>query len=526
MKKIKRALLSVAEKCGIIEFARGLTDLRIELIATGGTAKLIREAGINLLEVSEITSFPEILGGRVKTLHPKIFGGILANREDNKHLAELRKEGISEIDLIVVNLYPFAETARNKDATISELIKNIDIGGVSLIRAGAKNFQDVAVIVDPEDYQLILDILKGNDGSLDMKTRLRLADKAFNYTADYDALISGTFERLKVEEGKVKLAERLDYPETLRVSFNLKQKLRYGENPHQKAALYIERDEIPAYSVVRAEKLQGKELSFNNLVDFEAALLLAREFTEPTAVIIKHTNPCGVGIGEDALTAYKRAKECDPMSAFGSIIAFNRKVDEKLATEVTSTFVEGVIAPEITEPARKIFARKKNLRLLRLPMEELDLKKSKDYRRLVGGLLVQDRDELTLDESRLKVVTRREPGEKELKALYFAWRVVKHTKSNAVVFTNEHQTVGVGAGQMSRVDSVKLAAEKARLPLEGTVLASDAFFPFRDGIDAAYEAGARAVIQPGGSIRDEEVIAAADEHGMAMVFTGIRHFRH
>jgi len=526
MRRIKRAIISVANKNGIIEFAKGLSNLGIELIATGGTAKLLKDAGISLTEVSKITSFPEILGGRVKTLHPRIFGGILAKRSEDSHLAELEKEGIAEIDMIVVNLYPFAEVAKKREATLEELLENIDIGGVSLIRAGAKNFEDVVVIVDPGDYQPILETLKKEDGFIDVETRLKLAQKAFNYTADYDALIAETMERIKIEEGKVKLGEKPSFPHTLRLSLSLKQSLRYGENPHQRAALYIERGETPPYSVVKAEKLQGKELSYNNLADFEAALLLAREFTEPVAVIIKHTNPCGVAIGDDILTAYQRARECDPVSAFGSIIAFNRKVDEKLAVEITSTFVEGVIAPEITEEARAIFSKKKNLRLLRLPMDDLDLKGDKDYKRLVGGLLVQDRDELTWDEEKLQVVTKRKPTEKEMKALYFAWRVVKHIKSNAIVFANEKQTVGIGAGQMSRVDSVKLAAEKARLPLEGTVLASDAFFPFRDGVDAAHQAGATAIVQPGGSIRDEEVIAAADEHGMAMVLTGIRHFRH
>jgi len=512
--KISRALISVSNKKGLVGFARGLSELGVEIISTGGTAKTLKEAGIPVKSVSEVTKFPEMLDGRVKTLHPNIHGAILADRRKESHLKQLEEQGISPIDLVVVNLYPFAETIAKEGVTLEEAIENIDIGGPTMIRSAAKNFENVAVIVNPEKYQDILAELKQNQGSLSRETRFALAKEAFEHTADYDQMIYQYLAR-----------EDKDFPNRLNLSFEKIQDLRYGENPHQRAAYYRDKD-APAHSLVYARQLHGKELSFNNILDLDAAWSLVSEFTVPAAVIIKHTNPCGVALASDLITAYEKAHLADPVSAFGSVIGFNKVVDQALAKKIGETFVEAIIAPAYHEEALEILTQKKDIRLLYIGEAREPQASARDLRRVDGGILVQDLDRGQDDRSQMKVVTEKQPSKEEWDDLLFAWRVAKHVKSNAIVLAKSLQTVGIGAGQMSRVDSTNLAAKKAGDLARGSVLASDAFFPFRDGIDAAARGGVTAVIQPGGSLRDAEVIAAANEHGIAMVFTGKRHFRH
>jgi len=524
--KISTALISVFDKTGIVEFAHALARLGVTIISTGGTARTLREHSIAVQDVSDITGFPEMLDGRVKTLHPRIHGGILAIRSNETHRQQVKQHEIPWIDVVVVNLYPFQKTVANPEATPHDIIENIDIGGPTMIRAAAKNFQDVAVVVDPSDYEALLKELRETDGHIQFETRLALVRKAFAHTASYDAAIADYFtNRLAADSltQQLRMEPATTMPDRHTVTLKKRQDLRYGENPHQPAALYALSGEEPG--VALAEQLQGKELSFNNLLDLDAAWNLASEFDEPVCVIIKHTNPCGVATADSLLEAYTKANATDPVSAFGGIIAFNRSVDGETASEIGKVFVEAIIAPGYDEAALQAFSSKKNLRIMRLG----DTQQSTagfDWKRITGGLLLQTRDTHQLRREDLKVVTKRQPTHEEIEALLFAWTVCKHVKSNAIVFARQGQLVGVGAGQMSRVDSVKIAAMKAVLPLEGTVLASDAFFPFRDGVDEAARTGATAIIQPGGSIRDEEVMAAANEHDLAMVFTGIRHFRH
>lgn len=522
MGKISRALLSVSDKSGLPEFARKLNAMGVEIISTGGTARLLKEAGMSVLAVSEVTGFPEIMGGRVKTLHPYIHGGILGRPDVETDREAMETHGIKSIDLVVVNLYPFEETVRTGEVERDQALDNIDIGGPCMIRAAAKNHSRVGVICDPGDYEEVIRELEASGGELAPDTRLRLAIKAFQHTARYDSIIASYLPSLLEEKSDA-------LPESLTLTYQKAQELRYGENPHQSAALYREFP-MPKGALLGAEQLHGKELSFNNIIDLDAALTAAREFEEPAAIIIKHTNPCGVAIAEDLVEAYRKARETDPDSAFGSVVGLNRQVDAQTAEEISSTFVEAVIAPGFSPQALELLTKKKNIRLIEI-RDDSPIPFSAPFhgfttKKVGGGLLVQEEDSLAMDLSQLKVVTKREPTEEEMRRLVFAWKVVKLVKSNAIVYCAEGRTVGIGAGQMSRVDSSRLAIMKARMPLAGTVLASDAFFPFRDGVDVAAEAGATAVIQPGGSIRDEDVIQAADEHGMAMVFTGMRHFRH
>jgi phosphoribosylaminoimidazolecarboxamide formyltransferase/IMP cyclohydrolase len=514
VRRIERALISVYDKTGVVEFARGLAALGAEIISTGGTSRLLASGGVKVREVSDLTGFPEILDGRVKTINPRIAGGVLAIRQNAQHMRQVAEHGIPMIDLVCVNLYPFVETTRKSGVEFEEIIENIDIGGPSLIRAAAKNFQDVAVVTSPEQYTHVLDGLGAGNGVLDRDTLLDLARKAFVCTARYD----GSIAQYLSQAG----AGQAAFPPNLFIDLEKVADLRYGENPHQRASFYRWGGE-PAHGLAAASQHQGKELSYNNIVDLEAAWNLIREFAEPACCIIKHTNPCGTAVAESLHNAYLKAYEADPVSAFGSIIAFNGSIDAGTATELAKLFVEAVIAPGYEAGALAILSSKKNLRLL---SAKRDLKSSGfELKRVAGGVLVQDADEVLLG-SESRIVTRRQPTEKERQDLYFAWRVAKHVKSNAIVLAADGRTVGVGAGQMSRVDSVKLAIEKARPTAKGAVLASDAFFPFRDGIDEAAKAGVMAIIQPGGSVRDSEVIEAADEHAMAMIFTGMRHFRH
>jgi phosphoribosylaminoimidazolecarboxamide formyltransferase/IMP cyclohydrolase len=515
---VRRALLSVYRKEGIVDLARGLTERGYELLSTGGTAAELKKAKVPVSSVSKATGFPEILDGRVKTLHPKIHGGILARRDVPVHLEALEKQKIVPIDVVVVNLYPFEDRV-SKGCTFDEAIENVDIGGPTMVRAAAKNFADVAVVVDPADYGLLLEQLDRPDG-IDAATRLYLAQKAFRHTARYEAAIAGYFAQVEVEDGAFVPAENDDtFPYRLNPTFEKVQDLRYGENPHQRAAFYTDLGST-LYSVASARKLQGKELSFNNILDLDAAWRLATEIDQTACVIVKHTNPCGTGLGETPVEA------CDPTSAFGGIIAFNERVDEAAAKKATAHFVEAVIAPGFDAAAVEVLKKKTNLRVMNMDTTSIHKVSGFDLRRVMGGLLAQQWDLHQLERERCEVVTKRPPSDEEWKALVFAWTVVKHVKSNAIVYANAVQTVGVGAGQMSRVDAARFAAAKAVLPLAGTVVASDAFFPFRDGIDEIAKAGATAIIQPGGSVRDEETIAAADEHGLAMAFTGVRHFRH
>ncbi|WP_372881228.1 bifunctional phosphoribosylaminoimidazolecarboxamide formyltransferase/IMP cyclohydrolase [Psychromonas sp.] len=524
---IKRALLSVSDKAGIVEFAKELSEKGVEILSTGGTCKLLAENGIKVTEVSDYTGFPEMMDGRVKTLHPKIHGGILARRGVDE--AIMSANDIAPIDMVVVNLYPFAETVARPDCSLEDAIENIDIGGPTMVRAAAKNHKDVAIVVNAGDYSRILKEMQENNGSLVYKTRFDLAIAAYEHTAQYDGMIANYFGTMVPSYGENTEGDtESKFPRTFNMQFQKKQDMRYGENSHQAAAFYVENN-IQEASVSTATQLQGKALSYNNIADTDAALECVKEFSEPACVIVKHANPCGVAVADTILDAYEGAYKTDPTSAFGGIIAFNRELDADTAEAIVSRqFVEVIIAPKVSSEAAQIVAAKKNLRLLECG--EWDKKTTEfDIKRVNGGLLVQDRDQgmVTLDD--LKVVTKRQPTEAELKDLLFSWKVAKFVKSNAIVYVKNSTTVGVGAGQMSRVYSAKIAGIKAadeNLVVEGSVMASDAFFPFRDGIDAAAEAGISCVIQPGGSMRDDEVIAAADEHGMAMVFTGMRHFRH
>jgi len=524
MSKIQRALLSVTDKTGVVEFARELAQTGVELISTGGTAKALREAGIAVKDISELTGFPEMLDGRVKTLHPKVHGGILHIRGNADHLAAVREHGIQPIDMVVVNLYAFEKTAAKPGVRFDDVIENIDIGGPSMVRSAAKNFHDVAIVTAPGDYPEILAEMRTNGGSLSLATRWRLAQKAFSTTAAYDAAIASALERVPAPEANGsfdagKLAPGDGFPQTLRLSFQKAYDLRYGENPHQKAALYCD---ASGKGVANGKQLQGKELSYNNIVDLQAAWELAQEFEEPVCAIIKHTNPCGTATGKTLAEAYRRALECDPVSAFGGVIGVNRPIDAETAGEMAKLFLEVIAAPGFDEAACKIFSTKKNLRLV----EVAGVQQPWVLKNVSGGVLLQDSDVRPLKAEDLKVVTRRQPSDEEMRALLFAWKICKHVKSNAILYARDGQTVGVGAGQMSRVDSAKIGAMKAVLPLKGTVAASDAFFPFPDGVEEIAKAGSTAIIQPGGSVRDEEVIAAADRLGLAMVLTGVRHFRH
>ena len=517
MSRIQRAILSVTDKTGLVDFARRLAALGVELVSTGGTARLLRDSGIAVNDISELTGFPEMLDGRVKTLHPKVHGGILHRRDDGNHVAAVKEHGIQPIDMVVVNLYAFEKTAAKPEVTFSELIENIDIGGPSMIRSAAKNFQDVAIVTSPKDYDAIAAELEREKGQLCKETKWRLAQKAFATTAAYDSAIASTLERISPDQ--VDLQQESGFPNTLRFSLHKILDLRYGENPHQKAAMYSDGS---GAGVANARQLQGKELSYNNIVDLQAAWDLAQEFDEPVVAIIKHTNPSGTATGKTLAEAYKKALEGDPVSAFGGVIGVNRRIDAEAAEEMHKLFLEVIAAPEFDEAAKAKFASKKNLRLVEVkPANQKWILKN-----VSGGMLVQDADLRPLEDADLRVVTKRAPTAEEIRALLFAWKVCKHVKSNAIVYAREGQTVGVGAGQMSRVDSAKIGAMKAQLPLKGTVVASDAYFPFPDGVEEIAKAGATAVIQPGGSQRDPEVIEAADRLGLAMMFTGVRHFRH
>jgi phosphoribosylaminoimidazolecarboxamide formyltransferase/IMP cyclohydrolase len=524
-KRIRRALLSVTDKTGLVEFAQALEGFGVELVSTGGTARALREAGLAVKDISELTGFPEMLDGRVKTLHPRVHGGLLYIRGNAEHEAAVAAHGIVPIDMVVVNLYAFEKTAAQPGVAFGHLIENIDIGGPSMVRSAAKNFEDVAIVTRVADYSGLSEELKANDGALSRETRWRLARQAFAMTAAYDTAIANTLDRIAEAPAPSSTAEfdATSLPSTLRINLPLAQALRYGENPHQRAALYADGT---GQGIAGARQLQGKELSFNNLVDLDACWELAQEFDEPAVIIVKHTNPCGAATGSTVLEAYLKALACDPVSAFGGVIGINRAVDGDAAAEIAKLFVEAIAAPSFTAEARERFAAKKNLRLV----EVQSAPPRPVVKHVSGGLLLQDADTGRINAAALdpglKVVTWRPPTAEELRSLLFAWRVCKHVKSNAIVYARDGQTLGVGAGQMSRVDAARFGAMKAVLPLKDCVAASDAFFPFPDGLEAVAAAGATAVIQPGGSVRDEEVIAAADKLGMAMVFTGMRHFRH
>jgi phosphoribosylaminoimidazolecarboxamide formyltransferase/IMP cyclohydrolase len=545
---VERALISVFDKTGIVEFAKRLAALKIEILSTGGTSKLLREAGMAVKDVSDFTGWPEMLGGRVKTLHPKVHGGLLYRRghaDDRKQAAE---HGIAPIDLVVVNLYPFEATAAKSGLTAEELIENIDIGGPTMLRSAAKNFESVTVVTDPADYDRVVHEIEASHET-SLATRLELARKVFAATSAYDGIITMELERLSAVAGaaasgatahvsshgaaastghegsRVTLEAKPVLPERVHIALWRKQELRYGENPHQAAALYVPAGRA-AFGLAAAKQLQGKELSYNNFVDLEAARSLAAEFAKPAAVIIKHNNPCGTAEQETLRDAYLKALASDPVSAFGGVLAFNRVVDAATAEEVAKLFVECIAAPGFDEKAKSIFAAKRNLRLLELPPDGLEHELELQLKRILGGMLVQQTDLGELSDQELRTVTKRVPSAEEMSTMRFAWKVSKHVKSNAIVFAKDGATLGVGAGQMSRVDSVKLAVMKAQASLAGSVVASDAFFPFPDGVEEAAKAGATAVIQPGGSVKDQEVIAAADRLGMAMVFTGMRHFLH
>lgn len=517
---IQRALLSVSDKTGIVAFAQALVQRGVTILSTGGTAKLLRDNQIPVTDVSEHTGQPEIMDGRVKTLHPKIHGGILGRRDQDQ--AVMAEQDIAPIDLVAVNLYPFANTVADPNCTHEQAVENIDIGGPTMVRAAAKNHRDVAIVVNADDYQRVITEMDAHQNSLTFETRFDLAVKAFEHTAQYDGMIANYFgARLPQQQSQ--------FPRTFNAQFTKQQDLRYGENSHQQAAFYIESTPREA-SIATAVQLQGKELSYNNIADTDAALECVKSFAEPACVIVKHANPCGVAIAADALSAYERAFTTDPTSAFGGIIAFNRELDEATATAIIERqFVEVIIAPTVSAAARDVVATKPNVRLLECGQWPAERSPSWDYKRVNGGLLVQDSDLGEITAADLQVVTKKQPTEAQLKDLLFCWKVAKFVKSNAIVYARDGMTIGVGAGQMSRVYSAKIAGIKAadeNLSVPGSVMASDAFFPFRDGIDAAAAAGISAIIQPGGSIRDDEVIAAADEHGIAMVFTGMRHFRH
>jgi len=522
--KVTQALISVSDKHGAVDFARELATLGVKLLSTGGTAKLLRDAGLAVTDVSDYTGFPEMLDGRVKTLHPKVHGGILGIRGNAEHEATMTKHGIPTIDLVVVNLYPFAQTIAKKDCSLADAIENIDIGGPTMVRAAAKNHGDekggCAVVVEPADYAGIIAEMKANGGAISAATRFALAKKAFVHTARYDGAIANWLTALDADN------KPATFPARLQLAFDKVDTMRYGENPHQQAAFFKEPNPV-AGSIASYEQLQGKELSYNNIGDADAAWEAVKAHETTACVIVKHANPCGVALGATALEAYRRAFSTDPTSAFGGIIAFNCAIDKVTAEAVSGQFAEVIIAPEITAEARAVFAAKQNLRVLVVPMGRTA--GVFDYKRVGGGLLVQTADEARITQADIKVVTKRVPTEQEMRDLLFAWKVAKYVKSNAIVYCKDAMTVGVGAGQMSRVDSARIAAIKAennKLTVVGSVVASDAFFPFRDGLDVLAKAGATAVIQPGGSVRDAEVIAAADEQNIAMVFTGFRHFRH
>jgi phosphoribosylaminoimidazolecarboxamide formyltransferase/IMP cyclohydrolase len=559
LRKIRRALISVSDKTGIVDFAHELQTFNVEIISTGGTAKLLREAGIDVRDVSDVTGFPEMMDGRVKTLHPRVHGGLLGIRDNPNHQQSMHEHGIEPIDMVVVNLYPFEETSARQGVTLEEAIEQIDIGGPAMIRSAAKNYKDVAVITSPDLYRQIRTELILDDGSLTLATREQLARLAFMRTAIYDSAIfpylSANLEGARNSQlyppspdllgpmqtymnlfsAAMKALTNQPFPVTpdeqfedhCRLSLDKLTDLRYGENPHQSAALYEIKDHTTAIGtggIAQAEQLSGKEMSFNNYVDADAAWQFVCEFEELACAIIKHTNPAGAALGINAEDAYRKALACDPVSAFGGIVAFNQRVDEAAARAVTEIFVEVMIAPDYHPAALEVLKGKRNLRVLKA--DESTAGDGMEYKQISGGMLVQTRDTHRLKREDLKVVTKREPTEDELRDLFFAWTVCKHTKSNAIVYARDAQTVGVGAGQMSRVDSVKLGAMRAQLPIKGSVLASDAFFPFRDGIDEAAKHGITAVIQPGGSLRDVEAITACDENNIAMVFTGVRHFKH
>jgi phosphoribosylaminoimidazolecarboxamide formyltransferase/IMP cyclohydrolase len=520
--KIQRAILSVTDKTGIVEFAQKLAGMNVELFSTGGTARLLRDSGVAVKDISELTGFPEMMDGRVKTLHPKVHGGILHVRANPAHVAAAHEHGIQPIDMVVVNLYAFEKTAAKPEVGFDELIENIDIGGPSMVRSAAKNFRDVAIVTSPQDYNSIAREMAESGGELGLQTRWRLAQKAFATTAAYDSAISATLAGIQLDPDaqnfRLPQAESA-FPASLRFSYNKIMDLRYGENPHQRAAMYSDGS---GGGLANSRQLQGKGLSYNNIVDLQAAWDLAHDFDEMACAIIKHTNPAGAATGSNLREAYLRALETDPVSAYGGVIGVNRIVDGATAEEMAKLFVEAIAAPAFDDNARTRFASKKNLRLVEVKAIQAEYA----LKAVSGGMLVQDPDNRPVAEQDLKVVSKRQPTDAEMKALLFAWKVCKHVKSNAIVYAQEGQTVGVGAGQMSRVDSCKIGAMKAILPLKGTVAASDAFFPFPDGVEEIARAGATAVIQPGGSVRDQEVIAAADRLGLAMVLTGIRHFRH
>jgi phosphoribosylaminoimidazolecarboxamide formyltransferase/IMP cyclohydrolase len=523
MTAIQRALVSVSDKNGLLEFARGLRELGVQILSTGGTAKLLAQNGIDVTEVSEHTGFPEMLDGRVKTLHPKVHGGILARRDLPEHAQALQAHGIPPIDLVVVNLYPFEQTIAKTGCTFEDAIENIDIGGPTMVRAAAKNHDAVTVVVDHTDYPTVLEEMRKHKGTVTAAVRRRLATKAFEHTARYDGAIANYLGKIQDDGGQN------DFPHTFNTQFVHAMPLRYGENPHQKAAFYIEHRPSEA-SVATARQLQGKELSYNNIADADAALECVKSFDAPACVIVKHANPCGVAVAENLLGAYERAYETDPTSAFGGIIAFNRTLDAQTAKAIIDRqFVEVLIAPEIEVAARTVLAGKPNVRVLETGTWGAQRPATLDFKRVSGGLLVQDRDDGMVADKDLKVVSKRAPTAQEMRDLLFVWKVAKFVKSNAIVYGKDNRTIGVGAGQMSRVYSARIAAIKAAdagLDVHGAVMASDAFFPFRDGLDQAAQVGITAVIQPGGSMRDSEVIGAADEHGIAMVFTAMRHFRH
>ncbi|MBY8069976.1 bifunctional phosphoribosylaminoimidazolecarboxamide formyltransferase/IMP cyclohydrolase [Vibrio fluvialis] len=524
---IRRALISVSDKTGIVEFAKALSERGVDILSTGGTARLLAEQGIAVTEVSDYTGFPEMMDGRVKTLHPKVHGGILGRRGQDDDV--MNTHAINPIDMVVVNLYPFAQTVANPNCTLADAVENIDIGGPTMVRSAAKNHKDVTIIVNASDYDRVIAEMDANDQSLTLDTRFDLAIAAFEHTAAYDGMIANYFGTMVPSYGENKEGDEASkFPRTFNQQFIKKQDMRYGENSHQDAAFYVEANPEEA-SVSTARQIQGKALSYNNIADTDAALECVKEFAEPACVIVKHANPCGVALGGDILEAYNRAYQTDPTSAFGGIIAFNRELDAATATAIVERqFVEVIIAPSVSAEAIDVVAAKKNVRLLECG-EWHSKTTGFDVKRVNGGLLVQDRDQGMVTLGDLKVVSQRQPTEEELKDALFCWKVAKYVKSNAIVYAKGDMTIGVGAGQMSRVYSAKIAGIKAAdegLEVAGSVMASDAFFPFRDGIDAAAEAGIKCVIQPGGSMRDDEVIAAADEHGMAMIFTGMRHFRH
>jgi phosphoribosylaminoimidazolecarboxamide formyltransferase/IMP cyclohydrolase len=520
-KRIRRALLSVTDKTGLVEFAQVLAGFGVELISTGGTAKALRDGGLTVKDISDLTGFPEMLDGRVKTLHPLVHGGLLYIRSNAEHEAAVAAHGISPIDMVVVNLYAFEKTAAQPGVAFGHLIENIDIGGPSMVRSAAKNFEDVAIVTKVADYPALIEELKSSGGALSRATRWNLAKKAFATTAAYDTAIANTLDKMNEAPAvhAPAVPDTTNLPTTLRINFLLAQSLRYGENPHQRASLYSDGSGL---GIAGARQLQGKELSFNNLVDLDACWELASEFDEPAAIIVKHTNPCGAATGANLLEAYQKALAADPVSAFGGVIGLNRPVDAAAAEEIAKLFVEAIAAPSFTPEAVERFAAKKNLRLLEVhtaPPRPV-------VKHVSGGALLQDADTGHISAAELKIVTDRQPTAEELRSLLFAWRVCKHVKSNAIVYARDGQTIGVGAGQMSRVDAARFGAMKAVLPLHGCVAASDAFFPFPDGLETVAKAGATAVIQPGGSVKDQDVIAAANKLGLAMAFTGMRHFRH